>query len=164
MAQTKFISLSRLWYTIFVVLIQFILIFFGIKQCYTNDSLPWPKSLSSPRIELFIQKICLLTSLVLLIVFIYPALFRIRNFANDQEQLTLDYFHRKSSNRWKRSLCATLWHHGFALSSLLHLLMSFLIIISSLLIDAKQIIAGFKDSGRDDDFLRRLLHTERVSE
>ena len=80
MARIKFISLSRLWYTIIILLIHLILVYFGIKQCYINDSLPWPKSVSSPRIELFIQKICLLTSLVLLLIFIYPSLFRIKNF------------------------------------------------------------------------------------
>ena len=143
MARAELISLTRIWYTIIVVLIHLILVYFGIKQCYYNDRLPWPKSSSTPKFELLIQKICLLTSLVLLLVFIYPALFKIGNFSNDNQQLTLNDFKKTHI-----SLCLNLWKHGFSLSSTLHLTMSFLIIISSLLIHAKQIMVGLKDSGR----------------
>ncbi|UJR10611.1 hypothetical protein I4U23_014808 [Adineta vaga] len=148
MAQAKFISLSRIWYTIIVVLIHLILIYFGIKYCYFNDQLPWPKSslLSSPKFELLIQKICVLTSLILLFLFIYPALFRIGNLANDNQQLTIHDFNRNHLPKSKRSLCTSLWHHCFSLSSTLHLIMSFLLLISTVLIDAKQIMVGLKDS------------------
>ncbi|CAF1988350.1 unnamed protein product [Rotaria magnacalcarata] len=141
MARTELISLSRIWYTIIVVLIQLILVFFGIKQCYYNDRLPWPISASSPKYELLIQKICLLISLVLLLIFIYPALFKIGNFSNDNEQLTIDVLEKKDI-----SLCSNLWRHCFPLSSSLHLIMSFLILISTVLIHAKQIMVGLKDS------------------
>ena len=148
MVRAKFISLSRIWYTIFVVIIHLILIYFGIKQCYFNDQLLWPKSSSSsPKIELLIQKICLLTALVLLFIFIYPALFQIGNFSNDNQQLTSKDFNKNHPKKLKTSLCASLWHHCFSLSSTLHLMMSFLIIISTVLIDAKQIMVGLKDSG-----------------
>jgi len=142
MARTKLISLSRIWYTILVVLIHLILVYFGIKQCYFNDRLLWPKSFPSPKIELLIEKLCLLISLVLLFIFIYPSLFEIGNYSNDNKQLTL--------NNLKRSnipLYSNLWKHSFALSSTLHLIMSFLIIISTVLIHAKQIVVGIKDSG-----------------
>ncbi|CAF3379637.1 unnamed protein product [Rotaria sp. Silwood1] len=147
MVQAKFISLSRIWYTIIVVIIHLILIYFGIKQCYFNDSLPWPKSsLSSPKFELLIEKICLLTSLVLLFIFIYPASFKIGNFSNDNKQLTINDLNKNHKKKSKTSLCTSFWNHSFALSSTLHLTMSFLIIISPLLIDAKQIMVGLKDS------------------
>ncbi|CAF3319670.1 unnamed protein product [Rotaria socialis] len=143
MARTELISLSRIWYTIIVVLIQLILVFFGIKQCYYNDRLPWPISASSPKYELLIQKICLLISLVLLLIFIYPALFKIGNFSNDNEQLTIDALEKNDISLW-----SNLWRHCFPLSSTLHLIMSFLIIISTVLIHAKQIMVGLKDSGK----------------
>ncbi len=150
MVRAKFISLSRLWYTIIVVIIHLILLYFGIKQCYFNDRLLWPKSSSSsssPKIELLIQKICLLISLVLLFIFIYPALFQIGNLSNDNQQLTTKDFNKNHLKKHKTSLCTSLWHHCFSLSSTLHLVMSFLIIISTVLIDAKQIMVGLKDSG-----------------
>lgn len=147
MVRAKLISLSRLWYTIIVLLIQIVLIYFGIKQCYFNDRLLWPKSFSSsssPKIELLIQKISLLTALILLFIFIFPALFHIGNYSNDHRQITIKDLKKKQT---KSSLCASLWHHCFSLSSTLHLTMSFLIIISTVLIDAKQIMVGLKDSG-----------------
>ncbi len=149
MVRAKFISLSRLWYTIIVVIIHLILVYFGIKQCYFNDRLLWPKSSlsSSPKIELLIQKICLLISLILLFIFIYPALFKIGNLSNDNQQLTTKDFNKNYLKKSKTSLCTSLWHHCFSLSSTLHLVMSFLIIISTVLIDAKQIMVGLKDSG-----------------
>ncbi|UJR35227.1 hypothetical protein I4U23_027992 [Adineta vaga] len=141
MARVKLISLSRLWYTIIVVLIHLILIYYGIKQCYFNDRLLWPKSSPSPKFELLIQKICLLTSMILLFVFIYPSLFQIGNYANDHQQLTkIDL---KQSNK---DIFAQLWQHSFSLSSTLHLIMSFLILISTVLIHAKQIMVGIKDA------------------
>jgi len=146
MVRAKFISLPRIWYTIIVVIIHLILIYFGIKQCYFNDRLLWPKSSSSsPKIELLIEKICLLTSLILLFIFIYPSLFQIGNLSNDNQKLTIKDYKTKS----KTSLCTSLWHHCFSLSSTLHLLMSFLLIISTVLIDSKQIMVGLKDSGRN---------------
>ncbi|CAF0868536.1 unnamed protein product [Rotaria sordida] len=141
MARIELISLSRIWYTIIVVLIHLILVYFGIKQCYFNDRLPWPISSSSPKFELLIQKICLLMSFVLLLIFIYPALFKIGNFSNDKQQLTID-----DLKRTEISLCSKLWQHCFSLSSTLHLIMSFLIIISTVLIHAKQIMVGLKNS------------------
>ena len=146
MARSQLISLSRLWYTLGVLSIQLVLVYFGIKQCYANDRLPWPKS-SPPKVELFIQKICLLTSLVLLGIFIYPSLFRIRNLANDEQQLTINDFPPQARKQSKSSLCTSLWHHCFALSSTLHLIISFLIVISTVLIDGKQMMVGLKDSG-----------------
>ncbi|CAF3896212.1 unnamed protein product [Adineta steineri] len=147
MVRAKFISLSRIWYTIIVVIIHLILIYFGIKYCYFNDQLPWPRSSSSsPKYELLIQKICILTSLILLFIFIYPALFQIKNLSNDNQQLTIHDFNKNNSKNSKTSLCTSLWHHCFSLSSTLHLIMSFLIIISTVLIDAKQIMIGLKDS------------------
>jgi len=143
MVRVKLISLSRLWYTIIVVLIHLILIYFGIKQCYFNDRLLWPKSNSSPKLELIIQKICLLMSLVLLFIFIYPALFKIGNFSNDNQQLTITDLKQSQIDTY-----SNLWQHCFSLSSTLHLIMSFLIIISTLLIHAKQIMGGLKDSGK----------------
>jgi hypothetical protein len=148
MVRAKFISLSRIWYTIFVVVIHLILFFFGIKQCYFNDQLLWPKSSSSPKIELLVQKICLLTSFILLFIFIYPALFKIGNLSNDNQLLTIKDFNKNHRRKTKSSLCTSLWQHCFSLSSTLHLSMSFLIIISTSLIDAKQIMVGLKDSGR----------------
>ena len=150
MAQTKFLSLSRLWYTIFVVSIHFILLYFSIKLCYINDRLPWSKPL--PKIELFFQKISLLTSIVLLLIFIYPSLFRIRNFANDEQTLTIEDFEKKS----RHSFCSSLWRHCFSLSSTLHLTMSFLIVISPILIDAKQISIGLKDSSKSEEIERNI--------
>ena len=150
MARAKFISLTRIWYTIFVVIIHLILIYFGIKQCYFNDRLTWPKTsrlLSSATIELYIQKLCLVTSFVLLFLFIYPALFRIGNYSNDEQQLTNNDFKKQKSST---SICAHLWHHSFSLSCTLHLAMSFLILISTILIDAKQIMVGLKDSGKKE--------------
>ena len=143
MARPKLISLSRLWYTILVVSIHLILIYFGIKQCYFNDHLSWPKSISSPKLELLIQKICLLLSIILLFIFIYPALFKIGNFSNDNRQLTINDL-RKS----KLSLKKHLWQHCFSLSSTLHLMMSFLIIISTVLIHSKQIMIELDNSGK----------------
>lgn len=156
MARSQLISLSRLWYTLGVLSIQLILVYFGIKQCYANDRLPWPKS-SSPKVELFIQKICLLTSLVLLGVFIYPSLFRIRNLANDEQQLTINDFPPQARKQSKSSLCSSLWHHCFALSSTLHLIISFLIVISTVLIDGKQMMVGLKDSGTERECSRRIV-------
>ncbi|CAF1596256.1 unnamed protein product [Adineta ricciae] len=141
MARVKLISLSRLWYTIIVVLIHLILIYYGIKQCYFNDRLLWPKSSPSPKLELLIQKICLLTSLVLLFVFIYPSLFHIGNYANDHQQLT-----RADLKYSANDVFARLWQHSFSLSSTLHLIMSFLILISTVLIHSKQIMVGIKDA------------------
>jgi hypothetical protein len=149
MVRAKFISLPRIWYTIIVVIIHLILIYFGIKQCYFNDRLIWPKTSSSPKFELLIQKICLLTSLVLLFIFIYPALFKIGNLSNDNQSLTFNDLNKNYFKKSKTSLCTSLWHHCFSLSSTLHLIMSFLIIISTALIDAKQIMVGLKESGRD---------------
>ena len=148
MVRAKFISLSRIWYTIIVVIIHLILVYFGIKQCYFNDRLIWPKSSSSPKFELLIEKICLLSSIILLFIFIYPALFHIGNFSNDNQQLTIKDLNKNSISKPKTSLCTSLWHHCFSLSSTLHLIMSFLIIISTVLIDAKQIMVGLKDSGK----------------
>ncbi|CAF0764269.1 unnamed protein product [Rotaria sp. Silwood1] len=142
MARIELISLSRIWYTIIVVLIHLILVYFGIKQCYFNDRLPWPTSSSLPKLELLIQKFCLLISFVLLLIFIYPALFKIGNFSNDNQQLTID-----DLKKTELSLCSKLWQHCFSLSSTLHLIMSFLIIISTVLIHAKQIMVGLKNSG-----------------
>jgi hypothetical protein len=142
MARAKLISLSRIWYTIIVVLIHLILVYFGIKQCYFNDRLLWPKSFSSPKFELLIEKLCLLISLILLFIFIYPALFQIGNYSNDNQQLTLE-----NLKKTKISLYLNLWRHSFSLSSTLHLIMSFLILISTVLIHSKQIIVGLKDSG-----------------
>lgn len=153
MARTELISLSRIWYTFTVVLIHLILVYFGIKQCYYNDRLPWPISAPSPRYELLIQKICLLISLVLLLVFIYPALFKIGNYSNDNQQLTIEDLEKTD-----RSLCSNLWKHCFALSSTLHLIMSFLIIISTMLIHGKQIMVGLKDSGK---FLHKGFFLEK---
>jgi hypothetical protein len=148
MVRAKFISLSRIWYTIFVVIIHLILLYFGIKQCYFNDQLLWPKlSSSSPKIELLVQKICLLTTFLLLFIFIYPALFKIGNLSNDNQSLTMKDFNKNHRRKPKSSICTSLWHHCFSLSSTLHLTMSFLIIISTALIDAKQIMVGLKDSG-----------------
>lgn len=148
MVRAKFISLSRIWYTVVVVLVHLILVYFGIKQCYFNDSLPWPKtSTSSPKLELLIQKICLLSSLVLLFVFIYPALFKIGNLSNDNQQLKINDMHKNHMKKSKTSLFRSFWNNCFSLSSTLHLTMSFLIIISTALIDAKQIMVGLKDSG-----------------
>ncbi len=148
MGRTQLISLSRIWYTVIVVIVHLILVYFGIKQCYFNDRLLWPKaSSSSPKMELLIQKICLLTSLVLLFIFIYPALFRIGNLSNDHQQLTMKDLSKNQPRKPKTSLCISLWHHCFSLSSTLHLTMSFLIIISTVLIDAKQIMVGLRDSG-----------------
>ena len=147
MARNKLISLSRLWYTILVVLIHLILVYFGLKQCYWNDRLLWPKSYSSARIELLIEKLCLITSIILLFIFIYPALFPIGNYANDDQQITLEQFKRN-----KTSVYSTLWKHSFSLSSTLHLIMSFLIVISTVLLHAKQIMVGLKDSGKEFDF------------
>ncbi|CAF0878967.1 unnamed protein product [Rotaria sp. Silwood1] len=141
MARIELISLSRIWYTIIVVLIHLILVYFGIKQCYFNDRLPWPTSSSLPKLELLIQKFCLLISFVLLLIFIYPALFKIGNFSNDNQQLTID-----DLKKTELSLCSKLWQHCFSLSSTLHLIMSFLIIISTVLIHAKQIMVGLKNS------------------
>ena len=138
MAQMKFISLSRLWYTFLVVTVQTILIVNGFRENF-----PWPKTFSSTQIDLILQKLSLVSCSVLLVVFIYPSLFRIENFANDQRQLTFEHLENKS----KRSFCSNLWQNCFALSSFLHLLMSFLLIISDLLIDGRRILAGSKDSG-----------------
>ncbi len=143
MARAKLISLSRIWYTIIVVLIHLILVYFGIKQCYFNDRLLWPKSFSSARFELLFEKLCLVTSLLLLFIFIYPALFHIGNYANDNEQITINDLKTN-----KISLYTNLWKHSFALSSTLHLIMSFLILISTILIHSKQITVGLKDSGK----------------
>ncbi|CAF3205773.1 unnamed protein product [Rotaria socialis] len=154
MVRAKFISLSRIWYAIIIVIIHLTLVYFGIKQCYFNDSLPWPKSTSlSPKFELLIQKICLLTSLVLLFLFIYPALFKIGNLSNDNQQLKINHFDETRIGKSKKSICISFWNHFFSLSSTLHLTMSFLIIISSLLIDAKQIMVGLKNPVL-------LLHTD----
>ena len=143
MARPKLISLSRVWYTMIVVLIHLILVYYGIKQCYFNDHLPWPRSSSSPHVELLIQKLCLLSSAVLLILFIYPALFRIGNFSNDQQHLTIDEI-----KDTKLSICFHVWHHCFSLSSTLHLAMSFLILLSTVLIHARQVTSGTKDLGK----------------
>ena len=144
MAQTKLISLSRIWYTIIVVLIHLILVYFGIKQCYFNDRLLWPKAFSSTsKFELLFEKFCLLISLILLFIFIYPALFYIGNYSNDNQQLTIN-----DLRQTKYSLYSNLWKHSFSLSSTLHLIMSFLIIISTVLIHAKQTYVGLKDSGK----------------
>ena len=104
MVRAKFISLSRIWYTLFVVIIHLILFYFGVKQCYFNDQLLWPKSSSLPKLELLIQKICLLTSFVLLFIFIYPALFQIGNLSNDNQTLAIKDFtktHRKKFLMYK---------------------------------------------------------------
>jgi hypothetical protein len=143
MARAKLISLSRIWYTIIVVLIHLTLVYFGIQQCYYNDRLLWPKSFSSARFELLFEKLCLVTSLLLLFIFIYPALFHIGNYANDNEQITINDLKTN-----KISLYTNLWKHSFALSSTLHLIMSFLILISTILIHSKQITVGLKDSGK----------------
>jgi hypothetical protein len=143
MARAKLISLSRIWYTIIVVLIHLILVYFGIQQCYYNDRLLWPKSYSSAKFELLFEKLCLIISLLLLFIFIYPALFHIGNYANDNQQLTINDLKTN-----KNSLYSNLWKHSFALSSTLHLIMSFLILISTILIHAKQIMVGLKDSGK----------------
>lgn len=148
MARAQFLSLSRLWYTLFIVLIQLVLIYFGIKLCYINDRVPWPKSMAPPKFELFFQKISLLTALFLLIIFIYPSLFRINNFANDQKTLKVEHHQNESTKKPRSSLCSTVWQHCFALSSSLHLIMSYLIVISTVLIDAKQILVGIKDSSK----------------
>jgi hypothetical protein len=143
MARAKLLSLSRIWYTIIVVLIHLILVYFGIKQCYYNDRLFWPKTISSSKIELLIEKFCLLISLLLLFIFIYPSLFHIGNYSNDNEKITLNHLEETKN----LSLYSKLWKYSFALSSTLHLIMSFLIIISTVLIHAKQITIGLKDSG-----------------
>lgn len=143
MARTKLISLSRLWYTILIVIIHLILVYFGIKQCYFHERFNWPKAFSSLRFELFLEKFSLFISMILLLIFIYPALFHIGNYANDNKQLTIHHLRQS-----KCSLYRTLWEHSFSLSSNLHLIMSFLILISSMLIRAKQFYLGLKDSGR----------------
>ena len=143
MARPKLISLSRVWYTLIVVLIHLILVYYGIKQCYFNDHLPWPTSAPSPQLELLIQKLCLLSSAVLLVLFIYPALFRIGNFSNDHQHLTINEI-----KDTKLSICFHLWHHCFSLSSTLHLAMSFLILLSTVLIHARQVTTGSKDLGK----------------
>jgi hypothetical protein len=143
MARTKFISLSRLWYTIIIVLIHLILVYFGIKECYFNDRLPWPKSSSLPKFELLIEKIFLLISLVLLLIFIYPALFHIGNYSNDHQQLTINNLKQN-----QLSLYSNIWRYSFSLSSTLHLIMSFFIVVSTVLIHSRQIIVGLKDSGK----------------
>ncbi|CAF0815905.1 unnamed protein product [Adineta steineri] len=141
MARVKLISLSRIWYTIIVVLIHLILVYYGIKQCYFNDRLLWPKSSPSPKFELLVQKICLLISLVLLFIFIYPSLYRIGNYSNDNRKITTADLKKSYID-----IFSLLWQHCFSLSSTLHLIMSFLIIISTVLIHAKQIMVGVKDS------------------
>ncbi|CAF0761877.1 unnamed protein product [Adineta steineri] len=141
MARVKLISLSRIWYTIIVVLIHLILVYYGIKQCYFNDRLLWPKSSPSPKFELLVQKICLLISLVLLFIFIYPSLCRIGNYSNDNRKITTADLKKSYID-----IFSLLWQHCFSLSSTLHLIMSFLIIISTVLIHAKQIMVGVKDS------------------
>lgn len=148
MARAKLLSLSRIWYTIIVVLIHLILVYFGIKQCYYNDRLFWPKTISSSKIELLIEKFCLLISLLLLFIFIYPSLFHIGNYSNDNQKITLNHFEETKN----LSLYSKLWKYSFALSSTLHLIMSFLIIISTVLIHAKQITIGLKDSGEFSSF------------
>lgn len=142
MARTKLISLSRLWYTIIIVFLHLILVYFGIKQCYYHERLLWPKAFSLLKFELFFEKFCLIISMILLIIFIYPALFHIGNYANDSKQLTIQHFKQKHF-----SFYPVLWKHSFALSSTLHLMMSFLILISTMLIHAKQFYVGAKDSG-----------------
>lgn len=158
MVRAKFISLSRIWYTLIVVLIHLILTYFGIKYCYWNDQQSWPKSssFSSPKFELLIQKICVLSSLVLLFIFIYPALFRIGNLANDGQTLASVDLRAKTG---RTSLCTSLWRHCFALSSTLHLMMSFLLLISTVLIDAKQIMVGLRASGRSSSLPSRARAT-----
>ena len=156
MVRAKFISLSRIWYTILIVIVHLILLVFGMKQYLFNDRLIWPKSSSSsPMIELLVQKICLITSSVLLVMFIYPALFQIGNLPNDHHQLTIRDLTKTPGKKAKISLCLSLWHHCFSLSSTLHLLMSFLLIISTVLIDAKQILVGLKDSGRSNNHVNQ---------
>lgn len=142
MARAKLISLSRIWYTIIVLLIHLILVYFGIKQCYFNDRLLWPKTSSSPKFELLIEKFCVLFSLILLLIFLYPSLFQIGNYSNDNKQLNRDHM-----KKFHHSFMSNLWQHSFALSSTLHLIMSFLILISTLLIHGKEIKVGLKDSG-----------------
>ncbi len=71
------------------------------------------------------------------------------NLSNDHQKLTNKDFNKNHLRKPKTSLCTSLWHHCFSLSSTLHLLMSFLIIISTVLIDAKQIMVGLKDAGRN---------------
>ena len=162
MARAKFISLSRIWYTIIVLLIHLILVYYGIKQCYFNDSLPWPRSSSSPKFELLIEKICVLTSLVLLFIFLYPSLFKIGNLSNDYHQLTINDLNKSHFHQSKPFICISLWHHCFSLSSALHLTMSFLIMISMVFIDAKQIMVGLKDSGKINEFIRRVIILMRI--
>ena len=145
MARTKLISLSRLWYTLIIVFIHIILVYFGIKQCYFHERLIWPKTFALLKFELFFEKFCLIISLILLIVFIYPALFQIGNYANDNKQITSQHLKAKHF-----SFYPILWKYSFSLSSTLHLIMSFLILISTMLIHAKQFYAGAKDSGSRD--------------
>ena len=160
MVRAKFISLSRIWYTIFIVAIQLILLYFGMKQYFFNDRLIWPKSSSStPTMELLVQRICLIASFIVLLIFIYPALFQIGNLSNDHRQLTIKDFSQISGKKAKISLCRSLWHHCFSLSSTLHLLMSFLLAISTTLIDAKQILVGLKDSGKSTNNIHNEKHS-----
>jgi hypothetical protein len=107
-------------------------------------------------LELLIEKLCLLISLVLLFLFLYPALFRIGNYANDNQQLTINDLKQR-----KISLYSNLWKHSFALSSTLHLIMSFLIIISTVLIHARQMNVGLKDSGNFLSLLVALFKASR---
>ena len=129
MARPKLISLSRLWYTLLVVGIHLILLYFGFKQLDFHDRL------SSLKWESMVQRTCLVLSSVLLVLFIYPSLFHIGNFSNDDRQLTL-----KDLKSGESASLKDLWHHWFSLSASLHLIMSFFILISPLLIQSKQML------------------------
>lgn len=129
MARPKLISLSRLWYTLLVVGIHLILLYFGFKQLDFHDRL------SSLKWESVVQRACLLLSSILLVIFIYPSLFHIGNFSNDDRQLTLKDLKPGESPSLK-----DLWHHWCSLSGSLHLMMSFFILISPLLIQSKKML------------------------
>ena len=141
MAWPKFISLSRLWYTLIVVLIHLILVYVGLKQHYFYANLA--RSSSSPiKYELLIQKVFLIVSIIILPLFTYPALFRVGNFANDNRSLTMVDLRKR-----KLTSVKDFWHHSYSFSSSLHLFMSFLVLVSPMLVQSKQITMIFKDTG-----------------
>ncbi|CAF1161490.1 unnamed protein product [Didymodactylos carnosus] len=150
------LHLWRLWYAIITTIIHILLIYANTEKTLYYERVQWQTNppYIIPKIELFLQKLFLLISTLVLIAFVYPGLFAVNNNANDGVKLTINGLIKTISSKTKLltdnssiSLAFILWKHCFSISGTLHLLMSWSILFSSIPIEAKQILIGFREPG-----------------
>ena len=123
----------------------------AVQRCKQYNELPWREE-RKPVAELYVYILLIVISIMCMPFLAISALFRIGSYANDGTRLGRDDVRESRLGEVEKTSAAsvllTIWRHFGPLSQFCHLVASFMLLLPSVFLQAREIEHGFHPIGK----------------